>query len=47
MTIGLTHAFVSAKGDSGNATKVSATKWNENHELAMASGAIPFPFAQT
>lgn len=40
MTILIKHAFVSAKGDGGDATLVRPSNWNAAHSTSMASGQI-------
>jgi microcystin-dependent protein len=40
MTISLTHAFVSAKGDPGDATLVRPSNWNEEHTLECATAKV-------
>lgn len=40
MTIAITHTFVSAKGDGGDATLVKPSAWNAAHTTSMASGKL-------
>jgi microcystin-dependent protein len=40
MTIQIKHAFVSAKGDGGDATLVRPSNWNAVHSTSMASGQL-------
>lgn len=40
MTIGLVHAFVSAKADGGDATLIQPSNWNDEHTLTMATGYL-------
>lgn len=40
MTISIKHAFVSLKGDGGDATQVQPSYWNATHSTSMASGQL-------
>jgi microcystin-dependent protein len=40
MTIAITHAFQSAKGDGADATLVRPSNWNASHATSMATGAV-------
>lgn len=40
MTISIKHAFVSLKGDGGDATQVQPSYWNASHSTSMASGQL-------
>lgn len=40
MTIQIKHAFVSAKGDGGDATLVRPSNWNAAHSTSMATGQL-------
>lgn len=40
MTIAITHAFQSAKGDGSDATLVRPSNWNASHATSMATGAV-------
>lgn len=40
MTIQIKHAFVSAKGDGGDATLVRPSNWNAVHSTSMATGQL-------
>jgi microcystin-dependent protein len=40
MAIQIKHAFVSAKGDGGDATLVRPSNWNAAHSTSMASGQL-------
>lgn len=40
MTISIKHAFVSLKGDGGDATQVQPSYWNAAHSTSMASGNL-------
>lgn len=40
MTIEITHAFVSAKGDGGDATLIRPSNWNAAHATSMATGKL-------
>lgn len=40
MAIEITHAFVSAKGDGGDATLIRPSNWNAAHATSMATGKL-------
>ena len=40
MTLAITHAFVSAKGDGADATLVRPSNWNAGHATSMANNQI-------
>lgn len=40
MTISITHPFISAKGDGGDATLVRPSNWNANHTTSIATGKL-------
>lgn len=40
MAIEITHAFVSAKGDGGDATLIRPSNWNAVHDTSMATGNL-------
>lgn len=40
MTLAITHAFISAKGDGTDATLVRPSNWNAGHATSMANGAL-------
>lgn len=40
MAISITHTFVSAKADGGDATLVRPSNWNDTHVTSMATGKL-------
>src|SRR5579872_3585988 len=40
VSLSVKHAFQSAKGDGGDATRVQPSNWNAEHTLTMATGKV-------